>query len=299
LQTSVVRRRISALCTNRSVGGSRTIGSTATSSFYDGLNPVQELQLGAPSANTITGLGIDEYFQRTDSSGASSYLTDALGTTLALANPAGGLATSYTYDPFGNTTIAGSSTNPFQFTGRENDGTGLYYNRARYYSPTTQRFIDQDPADTLSSGSGLYTYVSNDPADLVDPLGLYTCFYSISSHRLVCIPDDPNDPLFESNNFASGAPGSCRDNPKCQASENEGPIPQGEYMIGADRPDKKKMWRRLTPDNGRIPPGRKGGFGLHLWGLNEWCIMTHSNTGDVLDSDLDLEEGSNTLQVNP
>jgi hypothetical protein len=85
---SVVQRRISALCTIRSVGGSKTIGSTATSSFYDGLNPVQELHLGAPSANTITGLGIDEYFQRTDSSGASSYLTDALGSMLTLANVA-------------------------------------------------------------------------------------------------------------------------------------------------------------------------------------------------------------------
>ncbi|MGC1676735.1 MAG: RHS repeat-associated core domain-containing protein, partial [Candidatus Binataceae bacterium] len=125
---------------------SKTIGATTTSFLYDGLNPVQELQSGSPSANMLTGLGIDEYFQRTDASGASSYLTDALGTTLALANPAGGLATSYTYDPFGNTTVSGSSTNPFQFTGRENDGAGLYFNRARYYSPTTQRFIEQDPA---------------------------------------------------------------------------------------------------------------------------------------------------------
>ena len=48
----------------------KTIGSTSTQFLYDGLNPVQELQNGAPSANLITGLGIDEYFQRTDSAGA-------------------------------------------------------------------------------------------------------------------------------------------------------------------------------------------------------------------------------------
>ena len=41
----------------------------------------------------LTGLGIDEYFQRTDSSGTSSYLTDALGSTLALANASGGKLT--------------------------------------------------------------------------------------------------------------------------------------------------------------------------------------------------------------
>ncbi|HVA79977.1 MAG TPA: hypothetical protein VNF29_03550 [Candidatus Binataceae bacterium] len=40
----------------------------------------------------LTGLGFDEYFQRTDASGASSYLTDSLDGALALANSAGSLA---------------------------------------------------------------------------------------------------------------------------------------------------------------------------------------------------------------
>ena len=152
---------------------SKTIGSIATSFLYDGLNPVEELRSGSPSANMLTGLGIDEYFQRTDASGASSYLTDALGSTLALANPAGGLATSYTYDPFGSTTVSGSSTNPFQFTGRENDGTGLYFYRARYYSPSQQRFVAQDPIDFRGGNGNLYAYVSNLPTTATDPLGLY------------------------------------------------------------------------------------------------------------------------------
>jgi len=156
---------------------SKTIGGTATSFLYDGLNPVQELQSGAPSANMLTGLGIDEYLQRSDASGANSYLTDALGSTLALANPVGGLATSYAYDPFGNTTVAGSSSNPFQFTGRENDGTGLNFNRARYYSPVAQRFVSQDPLGFAGGDANLYSYGSNDPATLTDPLGLdaYLC----------------------------------------------------------------------------------------------------------------------------
>ena len=50
----------------------------------------------------MTGLGIDRrYFQRTDCFGSSSCITDALRSTLALANSAGALATSYTYDPVG------------------------------------------------------------------------------------------------------------------------------------------------------------------------------------------------------
>ena len=86
----------------------------------------------------LTGLGIDEYFARTDSSGTMAFLRDALGSTIGLVNSAGGIDTSYTgacpersrREPFGNTTISGPSANAFQFTGRENDGTGLYFHRA-------------------------------------------------------------------------------------------------------------------------------------------------------------------------
>ena len=45
---------------------------------------MQEIQNGAPSANLLTGLGVDEYLQRTDASGPSSYLTDALASTLGV-----------------------------------------------------------------------------------------------------------------------------------------------------------------------------------------------------------------------
>jgi RHS repeat-associated protein len=152
---------------------SKTINGASTSFLYDGLNPVQELQAGAPSANMLTGLGIDEYFQRSDSSGASSLLTDALGSTLALADSSGAIQTSYIYEPFGNTTASGaSSTNPFQFTGRENDGTGLYFYRARYYSATFQRFVGQDPLDFEGGGYNLYAYVSDEPVADSDPTGL-------------------------------------------------------------------------------------------------------------------------------
>jgi hypothetical protein len=39
---------------------------------------------------------------------------------------------TYTYAPFWETAVSGlQSASPFQFTSRENDGTGLYYYRAR------------------------------------------------------------------------------------------------------------------------------------------------------------------------
>ena len=112
----------------------KTIGGNLTEFLFDGVNPVQETSGATVLANMLTGLGIDEFFTRTDVAAGttSTLLADALGSAVASADPAGAIQTEYTYEPFGKTTASGiSSTNPFQFTGRENDGTGLYYYRAR------------------------------------------------------------------------------------------------------------------------------------------------------------------------
>src|SRR5205814_1597536 len=77
----------------------------------------------------------------------------------------------YTYDPFGRTTVGGTSNNSFQFAGRENDRTGLYYYRARYYDPKVGRFISEDPTG-LIGGINFYAYVFDNPAGFRDPSGL-------------------------------------------------------------------------------------------------------------------------------
>ncbi len=150
----------------------KTINGVSTQFLYDASNPVQEIQNGAPSANLLSGVGIDEYFQRTDSARARNYLTDILGSTLALTDAAGNMQTQYSYDPFGNAAASGqASSNAYQFTGRENDSTGLYYYRARYQSPSLARFIAQDPIEFGSSDKNAYSYVSNRPTALRDPTG--------------------------------------------------------------------------------------------------------------------------------
>jgi RHS repeat-associated protein len=150
----------------------KTVGSMTTNFLYDGPNLVQELTSGGtPTANLLTGLGIDETFTRTDSSGTRTLLVDALGSTLELADASGTLQTHYTYDPFGATTASGtSSTNGGQFTGRENDSTGLYNYRARYHNPIIGRFTSEDPIG-FHGGVNLYTYVGNGPTNFVDPSG--------------------------------------------------------------------------------------------------------------------------------
>jgi RHS repeat-associated protein len=95
-----------------------------------------------------------------------------LGSTLALSDSAGNTQTQYTYEPFGATTVTGQANgNSFRYTDREDDGTSLYFYRARYYSPKFQRFVSEDPIG-FYGGMNLYSYVGNQPLLLIDPYGL-------------------------------------------------------------------------------------------------------------------------------
>ncbi len=71
------------------------------------------------------------------------------------------------------TEISGEiSDNPFQYTGRENDGTGLYYYRARYYDADVGRFVSEDPIRFAGGDVNFYAYVGNNPVNMIDPFGL-------------------------------------------------------------------------------------------------------------------------------
>jgi RHS repeat-associated protein len=149
----------------------KTINGTATSFLHDGWQIVHETE-GANATGYLTGLALDEVYRRSTPAGSHDYLTDALGSILGLADSSQAITTSYTYEPYGGTTAQGAaSTNPVQYTGRENDGTGLYYYRNRYYSPGLSRFVSEDPIG-LEGGVNLFAYVSGDPVSRVDPLGL-------------------------------------------------------------------------------------------------------------------------------
>jgi RHS repeat-associated protein len=154
----------------------KTVDGVETRFLYDGVNPIAELSpQGSVRSTTLAGVAVDQYFARwSDGEGSRSILTDALGSTIALSDPSGAFQTSYSYEPFGAASEWGSpSSNPLQFTARENDRTGLLYYRGRYYHPNYQRFISTDPIGFAGGDTNLYGYVLNDPINLVDPNGLY------------------------------------------------------------------------------------------------------------------------------
>lgn len=155
------------------------------------------------------------------------YQIDALGSVIALTDDTGAVKTIYTYDPFGNVSVSGEpSDNPFQYTGRENDGTGLYYYRARYYSPELQRFISEDPIGLLGGDVNFYAYVENDPVNQVDPLGLAVIGPPGYGQ---CMKNAPKDCGANYNNCVS----NCNSNP-CSHERSKDPLNRDCGMVCMD-----------------------------------------------------------------
>ena len=117
-------------------------------------------------------LGLDEMIARYTQAGERSFLSDALGSVIALAKEDQSLAASYDYSPYGQSRSSGAPEgNASQYTGRENDGTGLYYYRARYYDAVLKRFVSEDPIG-LEGGINPFVYVESAPTMYSDPSGL-------------------------------------------------------------------------------------------------------------------------------
>ncbi len=136
---------------------------------YDGTNSLV--------ARYTHGPGIDEPIAVTKGSNTFFYHQDGLGSVTDLTDSAGATAKSYSYDAYGNILESpGTVEQPYMYTGREFDSeSGLYYYRARYYDPSTGRFLQKDPVG-LTGGINSYGYVINNPVNLIDPFGLAPSF---------------------------------------------------------------------------------------------------------------------------
>ena len=101
------------------------------------------------------------------------FVNDHLGTPVKVVNQAGIVVWGGTTLPFG--AVEGESRvfdNRFRFAGQYYDAeTGLHYNYHRYYDPVTGRYLTLDPIG-LDGGINLYAYVSGNPVNAIDPLGL-------------------------------------------------------------------------------------------------------------------------------
>jgi RHS repeat-associated protein len=120
--------------------------------------------------------------QRVSTTNKQSLFSDALGSTIAMADDgANTLSRHYTYTPDGtaSTTGSGATTNLLFASGHQLGN--LYHYGARYYDPTTATWTQQDPINQIASltQANRYTYVGGDPTDRVDLAG--TCFHQPKS----------------------------------------------------------------------------------------------------------------------
>ena len=153
----------------------KAFGGKATRYVWDGNDLVHELVDEAEAVTWVFEPGTFAPLAKEVGGKRFGVVTDHLGAPRMMADEAGALAWKAQLDVYGvaQNDVAKTSC-PWRWPGQyEDEETGLYYNRFRYYDPAAGRYVSQDPIG-LDGGLGLYGYV-DDPLAWLDPYGLAGC----------------------------------------------------------------------------------------------------------------------------
>ena len=151
----------------------KTVGATTTTYVFSGAKVIAEYSNGALSKESVYS---GSRLLATVAAGVVTYHhPDHLSNRLE-TNSAGTVTRSFGQLPFGDTWYETGTADKWKFTTYERDPeSGLDYATERYYSSGYGRFTAADLlAGHLANPQSLnrYTYVTNDPVNFVDPLGL-------------------------------------------------------------------------------------------------------------------------------
>jgi len=150
--------------------------------YQAGFSPVAELD-GSQKVVSVFVYASRIYVPDYMIKGSKTYriITDHVGSVRLVVDVAtGAVAQRLDYDPFGRVTQDTSpGFQPFGFAGSLYDpDTGLLRFGYRDYDPAVGRWTAKDPILFQAGQSNLYTYVWNNPINLIDPSGLFSIGFS-------------------------------------------------------------------------------------------------------------------------
>ena len=116
------------------------------------------------------------------------YHPDHLGSSSYITNLEGEVVQHIEYVPFGEVFVEERNNlwnTPYLFNAKEFDEeTGLYYYGARYYDPRVSLWISTDPMEDKFPSVSSYTYVLNNPLNILDPNGADIVYVNLGGQEV-------------------------------------------------------------------------------------------------------------------
>jgi RHS repeat-associated protein len=141
--------------------------------LYDGATPVIELTAAGAIA-AVNTFGASGLISRPDATASTFYSFDSEGNVSQKTDSTGAVQSSLSFTVHGSLK-SGTLTDPFgfkaQFTYYTDTETALQLLTNRYFDNSAGRFLTRDPLE-YRGGINLYSYVTNNPVNRLDPMGL-------------------------------------------------------------------------------------------------------------------------------